>query len=150
MILISHRGNINGPDTSCENKFDYITHAIESGFECEIDLWLIKGDLYLGHDEPSFAVKINDLINLRRKLWVHCKNLDAAVFFYDLKGTFNFFWHETDKLTITSRGFLWVYPGCQPVKNSIIVLPEMFDEYPSCDNIGICSDYILKYANIQN
>ena len=39
---------------------------------------------------------------------------------------------------------MWVYPGRQPIKNSIAVLPEMFnDDIKDC--IGICSDYIKKY-----
>jgi hypothetical protein len=56
----------------------------------------------------------------------------------------NFFWHQEDLLTITSAGYLWVYPGNQPLENTISVLPELYNEDVSkC--IGICSDYIIKY-----
>jgi len=59
---------------------------------------------------------------------------------------FNIFWHENDTLTFTSKGFIWVYPGKQPVYNSIAVLPEIWnDEISEC--IGICSDWISKYKN---
>jgi len=39
---------------------------------------------------------------------------------------------------------MWVYPGKQPIKNSIAVLPEIFnDDIKDCT--GICSDFIKKY-----
>ena len=59
----------------------------------------------------------------------------------------NYFFHDNDDLTITSKGFLWVYPGKQPVKNSIAVLPELYnDDLNSC--LGICSDFINDYKLI--
>ena len=35
----------------------------------------------------------------------------------------NYFWHQEDKVTLTSKGYLWAYPGviCD---NAITVLPE--------------------------
>jgi hypothetical protein len=46
--------------------------------------------------------------------------------------------------TLTSRGFVWVYPGKQPIEGSIAVLPEVHhDPIDSC--IGICSDVIAQY-----
>ena len=41
MILIAHRGNIDGINTSKENHPDYIKSALDSGFYAEIDLWWI-------------------------------------------------------------------------------------------------------------
>ena len=49
MIFISHRGNING-NNFLENNPDYISETIGKGFDVEIDLWVKKGQLYLGHD----------------------------------------------------------------------------------------------------
>ena len=37
MILISHRGNINGPNIDKENKPSYISAAIDKGYDCEVD-----------------------------------------------------------------------------------------------------------------
>ena len=39
MILISHRGNINGKNPEKENHPDYIWVAIQAGYEVEIDVW---------------------------------------------------------------------------------------------------------------
>ena len=38
MILISHRGNLDGKELSFENRPDYIDKAIRHGFDVEIDI----------------------------------------------------------------------------------------------------------------
>jgi hypothetical protein len=54
------------------------------------------------------------------------------------------FWHQKDDVTLTSQGYIWAYPGKQPLKNSIAVLPERNnDDTSQCS--GICSDVIEKY-----
>jgi hypothetical protein len=50
MILISHRGNINGKIVEKENHPDYIDEAINLDYDVEIDIWMIEGILMLGHD----------------------------------------------------------------------------------------------------
>jgi len=56
MILISHRGNINGVEGK-ENHPDYIDRAIEKGYDVEID---VRQDnrpgFYLGHDKMEHHV----------------------------------------------------------------------------------------------
>jgi hypothetical protein len=59
---------------------------------------------------------------------------------------FNYFWHEEDTVTLTSRGAIWAYPGKQPIKGSIAVMPEIYDDNLN-DCIGICSDNVKKYKN---
>lgn len=143
MILISHRGNLNGKILELENKPEYIDSAIEAGFNVEIDLWVNDGILYLGHDEPMYIIDYNWLKERKRKLWIHCKNIEALELM-DEKIELHYFWHEEDTLTLTSQGTIWVYPGKQPIKNSIAVMPEIYgDNITYC--LGICSDYIEKY-----
>jgi hypothetical protein len=144
MILISHRGNIDGSCESCENKPMYIDLAIEKGYDVEIDIWVIDGILYLGHDNPQYGISLDWLIERIEKLWIHCKNMDALVHFNTLNQPFNYFWHEEDKATLTSHSHIWAYPGYQPISNSIAVMPEINnDDLSSCK--GICSDYIQNY-----
>ena len=38
MILISHRGNVNGKLPNRENTISYIKEAIAKGFDVEIDI----------------------------------------------------------------------------------------------------------------
>lgn len=143
MILISHRGNINGKLIERENHPDYIDEAIDSGFEVEIDVWYIDGNWYLGHDEPQYDVNYQWLKDRKQVLWIHCKNI-AALEILDDTMELHYFWHENDVVTLTSQSTIWAYPGKQPIKNSIAVMPEMFgDDITKC--LGICSDYIEKY-----
>jgi hypothetical protein len=143
MIYISHRGNIDGKNPQLENKPSYIDKTISLGYEVEIDVWIIDGGLYLGHDEPEYGVS-QDWLNKRYKqLWIHCKNIEAMEWF-TLIGGFNYFWHEEDTMTLTSKNYMWVYPGKQPVRGSIAVMPEIYnDDVSQC--LGICSDIIKNY-----
>jgi hypothetical protein len=77
-------------------------------------------------------------------LWIHCKNIEAIEWFNSLIETYNYFWHQEDTVTLTSKNFIWAYPGKQPINRSIAVMPELFnDNIDSC--LGICSDYIQNY-----
>jgi hypothetical protein len=144
MKLISHRGNINGIIESLENTPSYIDFAISKGYDVEIDIWYKNRILYLGHDNPEYNIDLKWLKNRITKLWVHCKNKEAINFFYKNKYEFNYFWHETDTITLTSQNYIWAYPGKQPIKNSIAVTPEINNDILS-ECIGICSDFIDNY-----
>ena len=77
MILISHRGNINGKNSDRENSIEYIEEALDMGYNVEIDVWVIDNKFYLGHDNPLYEVDFLFLIN--NKLWCHAKNLEALL-----------------------------------------------------------------------
>jgi hypothetical protein len=62
MILISHRGNISGPNPERENHPDYILEALQAGYEVEIDVWFVDGKFKLGHDGPQYDFPF-ELIN---------------------------------------------------------------------------------------
>jgi len=147
MILISHRGNIDGPNPENENKPSYILDAIIKGYEVEVDFWFSNNKFYLGHDEPKYDIPIEWLENNYRKLWIHCKNVDAINKLHELdRGGFylNYFWHENDKVTLTSQGYLWAYPGVD-CSNGISVMPELAKDFKLENVLGICSDYIINY-----
>lgn len=152
MVLISHRGNVNGKNVQMENHPSYIDEAIKGEYDVEIDVWYVDEKLWLGHDNPQYEIDIEWLKHRIGKLWIHCKNLPATEYFHNntdvmIRGYGNYFFHNTDDTTITSKGYLWVYPGKQPVKNSISVLPEIHnDDISQC--YGICSDIIKQYKNV--
>jgi hypothetical protein len=56
----------------------------------------------------------------------------------------NYFWHEEDTVTLTSFNWIWAYPGKQPIKGSIAVMPEINNDDIS-EAGGICSDFIKNY-----
>ena len=151
MILISHRGNTNGKFELYENEPNYIDKAINEGFDAEVDVWYIKTEqfgwmLFLGHDEPQYSVDFQWFRDRISKLWIHCKNIEVVEFFAKLEYEFNFFWHETDTITLTSKSYIWAYPGKQPIIGSIAVLPELYaDDISQC--IGLCSDYIKNFKD---
>lgn len=143
MILISHRGNLTGRIPNNENHPDYIDEAINAGFDVEIDVWMIDNEFYLGHDEPQYKVIWNWLSTRYEKLWIHCKNVEAIEWF-NMMGLFNYFWHENDTMVLTSKNYMWVHSGKQPIVASIAVMPEIHnDDISKC--IGVCSDYINNY-----
>ena len=61
--FISHRGNLNGEEPEYENTTDYINNALSKGFECEIDVWFVKNEFYLGHDTPEEKIDIEFILN---------------------------------------------------------------------------------------
>lgn len=151
MRLISHRGNINGKNELLENSPSYIDIAIKEGYDVEIDLWIDNDEFYLGHDEPTYPITLNWLVDRSLKLWVHCKDLKTIEELKRLEDenglrNINYFYHQTDDVTMTSEGILWVYPGKQPIQYSVAVLPETNkDDVSKC--YGICSDIIETYKN---
>ena len=141
MILISHRGNLNGPSKKSENHPDYIQNALDEGYDVEVDIRIFKNKLYLGHDEPQYVVSDEYVKN--KSLWCHAKDVVALEKLKKLNAIY--FWHQNDDYTLTSNGFFWTYPGIKLIKNSICVLPEAASYHEiSCS--GICSDYIKKYS----
>ena len=142
MKFISHRGFINGKDKNLENNPEQIAYLMSKGIDVEIDIRIHKDKFYLGHDEPMYEVTKDFIEN--NKLWCHAKTYSSLELLS--KTNCHYFWHQEDDYTITSKGFIWVYPGKQLIKNSICVLPEDFNlDTSQC--YGICTDYISKYVD---
>ena len=145
MILIAHRGNLNGKSNK-ENKPGYIHKALWQGFDVEIDVWYVDGEFWLGHDIPHYKIEENFLENPR--LWCHAKSIDT-LYKMTSNSLIHCFWHQDDDVTLTSRGYLWTLPGKQLTKKSICVLPEFGDKKGKVilpKNVaGICSDFVVNY-----
>jgi hypothetical protein len=147
MKLIAHRGLLKGPNKNLENQPHQIQTVLDRGYDCEIDLWVFDGRLYLGHDGPQYNV--TDQFIKETGLWIHCKNLDAMAYCQnDIK--LNYFWHENDTYTLTSKGFIWAYPGKPLNEFSVMVLPEWEDEtlanVKDAQCYAVCTDYISRLA----
>lgn len=148
MIYIAHRGLIDGPDKSLENRPGHIQEVLAMGYECEIDVWRIGQNWFLGHDKPDFAVT-DDFLK-QDGLWIHCKNLEAL---YMLSTStdflYTYFWHQNDDFTLTSDGYIWTYPNKDLSNISIAVLPELHPKYwdyiKQIEIAGVCTDYVTKF-----
>jgi len=145
MKLISHRGNIEGVIESSENDPQYIDKALNLGYDVEIDIWYVDKILYSGHDAPTYTLDLNWLLDRKEMLWIHSKNITSLKYMKDLDEHLHYFWHQTDDITITSKGFFWTYPGKELTNHSIAVLPEKEKFNNIEDSYGICSDFIKKY-----
>jgi len=145
MKLISHRGNTNG-SSNLENSPLYIHKAINAGFDVEVDVWYINDRWWLGHDGPQH--KIDNIYTEfdNNKIWWHCKNFDALEKLQN--SDLNYFWHQEDHHTLTSKGFIWTYPGKNVGKSNIIVMPELvmpLQQVSTLGCYGICSDYVETF-----
>jgi len=142
MIIIAHRGNINGP-SHLENHPMTIELALNEGFDVEVDVWLIDGKLFLGHDTPDYSIELKFI--QQEGFWCHAKNIEALE--YMLDNNVHCFWHDTDDYTITSKGYIWAYPEKKGGSKVITVMPEIAENNYAIKGhyIGVCTDYPKKY-----
>tara|TARA_B100001057_G_scaffold261544_2_gene261793 strand:- start:128 stop:559 length:432 start_codon:yes stop_codon:yes gene_type:complete len=142
MYLISHRGNINGVNKDKENNPEYINKALENDFEVEVDVRFDDNKFFLGHDHNQYEIDKKFLLN--KKIWCHAKTSEALIALKKIEA--HYFWHQEDDYTLTSKGYIWTYPGKKLLDKSICVLPEIAN-YKEIDCLGICSDFIERYKN---
>jgi len=147
MILIAHRGNINGKIPERENHPDYIKEALDQGYDVEIDVWRIGDQLFLGHDGPEY--KVDESFIKNESFWHHAKNIEAIHYLNNVKPNYliNCFYHQTDDCVLTSGGWIWTYPGKPILSNAAVaVLPERIGESYDIGKAGaICSDVIINF-----
>ncbi len=138
MILISHRGNLHGPQPKLENKKEYIEEAILKGYDVEVDVWLHNGKLFLGHDQPEHLIDVSFLKN--PSMWVHAKSIPTLKVLLDA-GVHCFF-HENDDATLTSQGYIWTHPNQILVPGAVAVMPEngLIGDIGVC--YAVCSDFV--------
>jgi hypothetical protein len=137
MKLISHRGNLLGK-SKYENDPNQVESVLHMGHDCEIDFWFVNNKYYLGHDEPVYEVKRSFL--QQKGLWIHCKNLEALE---QIPSKTNYFWHQNDDFTLTSKGYIWTFPEKNVGKKSIIVDNSSDWREKKYNCFAVCSDYIL-------
>ena len=148
MRVIAHRGNLNGPNPLMENDPKRITQCIEMGYDVEIDLRYdtATGTLWLGHDEPQHIINWMWLAGREKNLWIHCKDVATLHEFVTRTNGYNFFFHDKDDYTLTSKNHIWAYPGKSYTDRTVVVMPEWSDD-PDWDKLrvtncyGVCTDY---------
>ena len=140
MILISHRGNINGKDVENENNPLYIDRALGKGYNVEIDVWVYDDIFWTGHHRPQYRVDENFF--LKEEVWCHAKDIEALKRLLELGA--HCFFHQNDPVTLTSKGYMWTTPTQPLTEKSICVLPEI-QLIALQHSAGVCSDHIQKY-----
>lgn len=160
MRIIAHRGLLEGPDNfDKENNPKHLDEMHkEYAFDAEIDLRMKDGDLYLGHDKADYKITLAWLKARKHWLWIHCKDVKSLSFMSNHHKTFNYFFHGVDQYVITSKGYIWAYPGSpltpdpESENRFVAVLPEQgYNDYNDVmKSFAICTDYpVLAYENFR-
>ena len=151
MKIISHRGNLNGPNLHLENSIEYIQNAINMNFIVEIDVRFQNNNLYLGHDFPQYLIDKQWIIDRSNRLLLHTKDSYALEYIIDLNiPNIVFFSHQNDDFSFISNGYIWTHNINYITSKSIIPLINEYDSilYENC--YGICTDYPLEYRKTLN
>jgi hypothetical protein len=147
MKIISHRGNLTGSKPECENNPTYIQQALDLGFDVEVDVWYVDGEFFLGHDAPTYHVE-KDWFD-HKFLWCHAKNQEALEQLWSMNlllGTINYFWHENDRMTLTSQGIPWLFPGNYSEFGVTVHVGKPDEIFPVMG--GVCTDYPVSWMNV--
>ena len=140
MILISHRGNIDGPNVKMENDPRYIENTLGKGYNVEVDVWSKGSDFFLGHDKPEHQV--SEMFLRHGRIWCHAKDIKTFYKLIDIGA--HCFSHDQDEVALKTKGYLWSSYENQMTDKSICVMPPSSRDLPK--NIaGVCSDYIEHY-----
>ena len=150
MKLISHRGNIRGPVPDKENRPSYIDCAIGNGYDVEIDVNYVNGELWLGHDEPQYKVTHTWIQERSQYLWLHCKDFESAKECWKYQA----FCHSGDPFVYTSTAQIWLHGENDNLYtlDDMTIIPVISKQESISFNtangvpFGVCTDYpaILK------
>ncbi len=149
MFKISHRGNLDGPNSSIENCPKHIMALIRQGMQVEVDVRCSDDGktLFLGHDYAQHMVPASFLLS--PGLWCHAKDAHALVRLAELNA--HYFWHDTDDVVLTSNRIHWVHPKVdlskfpiEFIKRAILVKPETSPtpQHLRDQCLGVCTDYM--------
>jgi len=156
--IISHRGNLIGPDSERENTIEAIEKALSLGYDVEIDIWYVAGSYWLGHDKPERKFDLNKLYEWckKRNIYLHCKDHYSLLMY--LKDKANMisnvypFFHQEDPCILLRDDIVWVHRECvggfqsMPEK-CIAVLPKCKNLVDIANDLvltkffGVCTDY---------
>lgn len=153
MKIISHRGNLEGPNFELENTQEYVDIALENNFDVEIDLWKIKNKFFLGHDEPLNEVSIDWLFKRKNNLWIHTKNTIAFEELLEKNEDFIFFYYAKEPLVLTSNKKIWTHEPKKIIKPYNCIVPLLSKEKVSAIShknwYGVCTDYPILLSKLK-
>ena len=149
MKIISHRGNLRGTTPERENTPSFIDSAIACGYEVEVDVRSVDGEICLGHDQPEIVVNSSWLLSRKDHLWIHCKDIASYVKLTNLDKSFKLFCHTQDPFVLTSTGHLWVHDlNLELGQHAIIPLITRDDviRYAGSPVYAVCTDNVFLAA----
>ena len=150
MLIIAHRANISGPAPETENSPQAIREALDLNFHVEVDVWMVKNRVYLGHDAPKYHVDEPLALLKRPEVWAHAKNHAALV--WCLGNGIRTFAHDADPYVFTSDGYIWCHLHLPPPESGYTdrhIVVRNAEHYVSPVVLrlagGVCTDYPMMY-----
>ncbi len=137
MKIYAHRGNIFGPNPSKENSPEYIEECMREDFLVEVDIWRIGNNWYLGHDEPTYLLYDDWVLENKDFILYHAKNQAALFSLSQIEGA-HYFWHDKDDYALTNQGFILGNHGMSTCEKSIV--------HTNNDPPKICAAILTDYA----
>mgnify|MGYP000680418704 CR=1 len=158
MRIISHRGNLTGPNVDKENTESYLLAALGCEYDIEFDLWYFADKFWLGHDQPTHSFSFDHILTWsakysNQKFYVHCKNMWALEKMTgELPSNVIPFFHDIDQCILLRDGYIWVHPNAiasSSIKDKSIAVfsackTAHYDIYYDLNfrnYYGICTDY---------
>jgi hypothetical protein len=145
MKLISHRGNVNGPQPHKENRPSYIDCAIRQGYDVEIDVTFLEGNFWLGHDTPDYKIELSWMLPRKDNLWFHCKDLLSCIKLLESHVDFKSFCHRADPYVLTTTGHIWVHEFSDVINDKCIIplltREELLSQHKQFKPYAICTDF---------
>jgi hypothetical protein len=154
MLIISHRGNTNGPGSQCER--DRVEDALLEGYDVEIDVRSIGRRLFVGHDEPLYELPkewMRSLVSTR--LWFHAKDESArATLTFD--GHRVFVHDDEPSAIVTPDNVSWIHPRFNSVEMPLVGSAAVFLDiggWPRVDKAwflpyAICTDWCGEWRDL--
>lgn len=170
MIIISHRGNLDGPNIFTENSPEQIYKVLKLGFSVEIDVHLTTVNftdvfLNLGHDYGECYFKVDDFLERYDKyqIFIHAKTFNTYLFLKSILKHAYVFYHTNEAIVpIFNSHLFWLYPGKEnelnflinSISDCICVLPETWNknikQWANRKPWGICTDYPQRLKDSLN
>jgi hypothetical protein len=155
MVYYSSNGNISHIDLERESSPDYILEAVKSGYKVRFCIRLMSDDnLWIGEHEAKYKIEdIDFLFKNSKHFLIHCKNISSLhkLREIDLKKQLHYYYHATDNVSISSKGYFLIDYGKRPLgENVIAMFPEDTDyqisDLKKC--FGVCSGNIEFYKKL--
>src|SRR2546429_6228317 len=117
MYIVALRANLEGR-SDCENHPQAVRKCLALGFGAEVDLWTIDGEYWLGHDRPTYPIKLEEFD--RDGVFFHLKTP-----FIPILQSADAFAIDHDTFVVTIRGRIWANYGHAAPPHSIMCAPDL-------------------------
>lgn len=163
MRIISHRGNLTGPQGRADGLA--MARALGLGFDVEVDVRALGGKIWLGHDDPTDPLPEFMLSNENiSRVWYHAKDFRVMSLLPRAAIAFS---HDADDFATVNcdRRLIWVHPKLNSRLVSMIaagqlspcdcvILDVVGYARPDPDHVisngyyGVCTDWVLDWYAI--